>query len=92
MGNNDVALITIQTPDDLRKAQRQQIQGLQRTQGFLIGAACTLEKALDSTNMDDDARRLVNSAFFQVQQIEKETEQLHSIIDALILEGGRRDE
>ncbi|CAK3933468.1 conserved hypothetical protein [Vibrio crassostreae] len=87
MGNNDVALITIQTESDLRKVQRQQIQGLQRTQGFLIGAACTLEKALDSTELDDEARRLVNAAFFQLQQVQNETAQLHSMIDALTLNG-----
>ncbi len=87
MGNNDVALITIQTENDLRKVQRQQIQGLQRTQGFLIGAACTLEKTLDSTELDDEARRLVNAAFFQLQQVQNETAQLHSLIDALTLNG-----
>ena len=87
MGNNDVALITIQTAGDLRKAQRQQIQGLQRTQGFLIGAACTLEKALESNDVDEETRRLVNAAFFQVQQVQNETAQLHSLIDALTLNG-----
>ncbi len=87
MGNNDVALITIQTAGDLRKAQRQQIQSLQRTQGFLIGAACTLEKALESNDIDEETRRLVNAAFFQLQQVQNETAQLHSMIDALTLNG-----
>ena len=87
MGNNDVTLITIQNASELRQTQRQQIQSVQRTQGFLIGAACTLEKALDSTEMDDEAQRLVNAAFFQLQQIQNETALLHGMIDALTLSG-----
>ena len=87
MGNNDVTLITIQNASELRQMQRQQIQSVQRTQGFLIGAACTLEKALDSTEMDDEAQRLVNAAFFQLQQIQNETALLHGMIDALTLSG-----
>ncbi|MDN4712323.1 hypothetical protein QYZ44_26780 [Vibrio parahaemolyticus] len=44
MKTGEVATITIQGPNDLRAAQRQQIRALNQTQAFLIGAGCTLEK------------------------------------------------
>ena len=78
-----VATITIQGATDLRNAQRQQIQALNKTQAFLIGASCTLEKTLEDTEMDEEARRLINSAFFQLQQVEDECKKLHAHIDAL---------
>ncbi|OCH08125.1 hypothetical protein A6D98_09815 [Aliivibrio fischeri] len=88
MSNSEiVATIAIQGPKDLRTAQRQQLCSLNKTQAFLIGAGCTLEKALENTDMDDEARRLVNSAFFQLQQVENECEKLHAHIDALTLIG-----
>lgn len=91
MKTGEVANITIQGPNDLRAAQRQQIRALNQTQAFLIGASCTLEKALESAEMDDEARRLVNSAFFQLQQVETECEKLHAHIDALTFIGHGHD-
>lgn len=79
-------VVRINTQTDLRTVQRQQMRTVQIATADLIASATLLEKALDG-NIDDDVRRLVNAAYFQVNQVQETFEKLAAQIDNVTLEG-----
>lgn len=82
---SELSLIRINTQTDLRNVQRQQMRTVQAATSDLLAAAALLEKALDG-NINDEARCLVNAAFFQVNQVQTTFEKLVSQIDNVQIE------
>lgn len=86
----ELSLIHINTPTDLRNVQRQQMRTVQAATSDLLAAAALLEKALDG-NINDEARGLVNAAYFQVNQVQTTFEKLVCQIDNVQIEDLRRE-
>lgn len=86
MTGTSAVVVRINTQTDLRTVQRQQMRTVQIATADLIASATLLEKALDG-NIDDDVRRLVNAAYFQVNQVQETFEKLAAQIDNVTLEG-----
>lgn len=86
----ELTLIHINTTTDLRNVQRQQMRTVNAATSDLLAAAALLEKALDG-NINDDARGLVNAAYFQVNQVQTTFDKLVAQIDNVTLEDLRRE-
>ncbi|EGQ9107540.1 hypothetical protein DDM60_002655 [Vibrio cholerae] len=81
----ELSVINIATTTDLLKLQRQQKLTVQSATADLIATAALLEKALDN-NLSNEAHRLINAAYFQVNQVQQTFDQLAAQIDNLTLE------
>lgn len=86
----ELTLIHINTTTDLRNVQRQQMRTVNAATSDLLAAAALLEKALDG-NINDEARGLVNAAYFQVNQVQTTFDKLVAQIDNVTLEDLRRE-
>ncbi|MCG9780455.1 hypothetical protein [Photobacterium damselae] len=86
----ELMLTTISTPNQLRQVQRQQMRTVQMATSDLLATAALLEKALDG-NINDEARALVNAAYFQVNQVQTTFEKLVGQIDSVQIEDLRRE-